>query len=133
MCLGVAHARTFTLWPSGGLQNFDFEFGVGGGGDGEARTASRAADVCFALAWMVSGLYWVHFSMHDDWWFANGVVGVGHRWFVVPFGELLRAGGVVVAAVFTQRNASDYGLFCRCCGWRRSWRVVMSFLAVFRG
>ena len=65
MALGVAHAQTFSVWTSGGLQILILSLAWA------LLAVARPEDkpvrqmFVFALAWFCAGLYWLHFSMHD--------------------------------------------------------------------
>ena len=110
MCLGVAHAQTFTLWPSGGLQILilSLAWAVVATAKPEQRPVRQM--FVFALAWMVSGLYWVHFSMHD----IGGLPTVLSALAIVGLSCYLASYYALAAWLwrrfFTQRNVSDYGV-----------------------
>lgn len=110
LCLGVAHAQAFTLWPSGGLQILilSLAWAVVATVKPEQKPARQM--FVFALAWMVSGLYWMHFSMHD----IGGLPTALSVLAIVGLSCYLASYYALAAWLwrrfFNQRQASDYGV-----------------------
>ena len=106
--LGIAHAQTFSIWPSGGLQILvlSLAWAVVATVRPEQRPARQM--FVFALAWMVSGLYWLHFSMHD----IGGLPTVLSGLAIIGLSCYLASYYAVAAWLwrrfFTQRKISDY-------------------------
>jgi hypothetical protein len=65
MALGVAHAQTFSTWASGGLQIIILSLAWAMVAVARPQDRPVRQMFVFALAWFCSGLYWLHFSMHD--------------------------------------------------------------------
>lgn len=108
IALGVAHAQAFSLWPSGGLQILilSLVWAVVATAKAEHRPARQM--FAFALAWLVSGLYWLHFSMHD----IGGLPTALSALAIVGLSCYLASYYALAAWLwrrfFSQRKASDY-------------------------
>lgn len=108
MALGVVHAQTFAAWPSGSLQILVLSLAWA------LMAVARPEDkpvrqmFVFVLAWLCTGLYWLHFSMHD----IGGLPTMVSVLAIVALCTYL-AGFYVLAAwlwrrFFTGQKLSDY-------------------------
>lgn len=108
LCLGVAHAQTFTLWPSGGLQILILSLAWAVVATARAEHHPARQMFVFALAWLASGLYWLHFSMHD----IGGLPTALSVLAIVGLSCYLASYCALAAWLwrrfFNQRQASDY-------------------------
>ena len=82
MALGVAHAQTFSMWASGGLQIIILSLAWAMVAVARPQDRPVRQMFVFALAWFCAGLYWLHFSMHDigglpTWLSAAAIVALG--------------------------------------------------------
>ena len=108
IALGVAHVQTFTLWPSGGLQILILSLAWAVVATAKAEQHPARQMFVFALAWLVSGLYWLHFSMHD----IGGLPTALSALAIVGLSCYLASYYALAAWLwrrfFSQRKASDY-------------------------
>ncbi len=106
--LGVAHAQTFSTWPSGAVQIIILSL-VWALLASAAPTHNPVRQMfVFAWAWYCAGLYWLHFSMHDigglpTWMSVLAIMGLSA--YLAGFYALM---AWVWRRYFTGQKTSDY-------------------------